>query len=61
MPANSLADLVRKLFWVVCNRMAITDASGAFMAYKTGGVTPAATGTITNNGITTERSEPTWP
>jgi hypothetical protein len=60
-PANSLADLVRKLFWVVCNRMVITDASGVFTAYKSGGVTPAATGTITDNGVTTERSEPTWP
>jgi hypothetical protein len=59
-PANSLADLVRKLFWVACNRMVITDASGALTAYKTGGVTPAATGSITDNGVTTERSEPTW-
>jgi hypothetical protein len=60
-PANSLADLVRKLLWVVCNRLAINDASGAFTAYKTDGVTPAATGTITGNGITTVRSKPTWP
>jgi hypothetical protein len=60
-PTNSLADLVRKLFWVVCNRLVITDASGAFTAYKTDGVTPAATGTITDNGSTTARSKPTWP
>jgi hypothetical protein len=60
-PANSLADLVRKLFWVVCNRLVITDASGAFTAYKTDGVTPAAAGTITDNGTTTARSKPTWP
>ena len=60
-PANSLADLVRKLFWVVCNRLVITDASGAFTAYKTDGVTPAAAGTITDNGATTARSTPTWP
>jgi hypothetical protein len=60
-PANSLADLVRKLFWVVCNRLVITDASGAFTAYKTDGVTPAAAGTITDNGATTARSKPTWP
>ena len=60
-PANSLADLVRKLFWVLCNRLVITDASGAFTAYKTDGVTPAATGTIADNGATTARSEPTWP
>jgi hypothetical protein len=60
-PANSLADLVRKLFWVVCNRMVITDASGAFTAYKTDGVTPAVAGTITDNGTTTARSAPTWP
>jgi hypothetical protein len=60
-PANSLADLVRKLFWVVCNRLVITDASGAFTAYKTDGVTPAAAGTVTDNGTTTARSKPTWP
>lgn len=60
-PANSLADLVRKLFWVLCNRLVITDASGAFTAYKTDGVTPAAAGTITDNGATTARSKPTWP
>lgn len=60
-PANSLADLVRKLFWVLCNRLVITDASGAFTAYKTDGVTPAAAGTITDNGATTTRSAPTWP
>jgi hypothetical protein len=60
-PANSLADLVRKLFWVVCNRLVIDDASGAFTAYKTNGVTPAATGTITDNGAATVRSAPTWP
>jgi hypothetical protein len=60
-PANSLADLVRKLFWVLCNRLLITDASGAFTAYKTDGVTPAAAGTVTDNGITTTRSAPAWP
>lgn len=60
-PANSLADLVRKLFWVVCNRLVINDASGTFTTYKTDGVVPAATGTITDNGITTVRSNPTWP
>jgi hypothetical protein len=60
-PANSLADLVRKLFWVVCNRMVITDASGAFTAYKSDGVTPAATGTITDDSAATVRSAPTWP
>ena len=60
-PANSLADLVRKLFWVVCNRMVITDGSGAVTAYKSDGITPAATGIITDNGATTERSRPTWP
>ena len=60
-PANSLADLVRKLFWVLCNRLVITDASGAFTAYKTDGVTPAAAGTVTDNGTTTARSAPTWP
>ncbi|MCK9376204.1 MAG: hypothetical protein M0P73_08645 [Syntrophobacterales bacterium] len=58
--ANSLADLVRKLFWVICNRLVINDASGAFTAYKTDGVTPAAQGSNTDNGVSTERSEPTW-
>ncbi|MFZ5448609.1 MAG: hypothetical protein ACOZFS_08255 [Thermodesulfobacteriota bacterium] len=60
-PANSLADLIRKLFWIVCNRMVINDASGAFTAYKTDGVTPAASGIIRDDGITTERSEISWP
>ena len=60
-PANSLADLVRKLFWVVCNRLVINDANGAFTAYKTDGVAPAATGTIADNGAATVRSAPTWP
>ncbi len=60
-PANSLADLVRKLFWVVCNRLVITEWSGTLTAYKTDGVTPAATGSVTDNGITTERGKPTWP
>jgi hypothetical protein len=60
-PANSLADLVRKLFWVLCNRLVMSDASGGFTAYKTDGVTPAATGTITDNGTATARSTPTWP
>jgi hypothetical protein len=60
-PANSLADLVRKLFWVLCNRLVITDASGAFTAYKTDGLTPAVAGTVTDNGTTTARSAPTWP
>ncbi len=60
-PANSLADRLRKLFWILCNRLVITDASGAFTAYKTDGVTPAATGAITDNGTNTVRSAPTWP
>jgi hypothetical protein len=60
-PANSLADLVRKLFWVLCNRLVITDGSGAFTAYKTDGVTPAAIGTIASDGSATARSTPAWP
>ena len=59
-PANTLADLVRKLFWVVCNRMVIDDATADFTVYKTDGVTRAATGTITDNGATTARGNPTW-
>jgi hypothetical protein len=59
-PANSLADLVRKLFWVVCNRMVIEDATADFTLYKTDGVTRAATGTISDNGATTARGVPTW-
>lgn len=60
-PANSLADRLRKLFWILCNRMAIVDATGAFTAYKGDGVTPGATGTIVDNGTNTVRSAPTWP
>ena len=60
-PANSLADRLRKLFWILCNRLAIVDATGAFTAYKGDGVTPGATGTIVDNGTNTVRSAPTWP
>lgn len=59
--AGTLADRLRKLFWLLCNKMEITDAAGAFTAYKDDGLTPAATGTIADDGATTERSEPTWP
>ena len=59
-PANSLADLIRKLFWVLCNRLVITDSSGAFTVYKSDGVTPAAQGSNTDNGVATERSAPAW-
>ena len=58
-PANSLADLVRKLFWVLCNRLVISDATGDYTAYKSDGVTMAARGSNTDNGVTTERSKPT--
>ena len=60
-PANSLADLVRKIFWVLANRLVINDATGAFTAYKSDGATPALTGTIVDNGTTTQRSAPQWP
>jgi hypothetical protein len=56
-PANSLADLVRKLFWMLCNRLVINGETGAFTAYQGDGATPAATGTFTDSG----RSAPTWP
>jgi hypothetical protein len=61
LAANSLGDLVRKIFWVLCNRLVISDATGAFTGYKGDGVTPAVTGTIEDDGATTERSVPTWP
>jgi hypothetical protein len=60
-PANSLADRLRKLFWVLCNRLDIVEATGAFTAYKGDGVTPGATGSITDDGTNTVRSTPTWP
>ena len=60
-PANSLADLLRKLFWILCNRLVINDATGAFTGYKSDGITPAATGAIAADGSTTERRAPTWP
>jgi hypothetical protein len=53
-PANSLADLLRKLFWVLCNRLRITDATGVFTGYKSDGVTPAVTGTIVDDGTHTQ-------
>jgi hypothetical protein len=60
-PAGSLADLLRKLFWTLCNRLVINAATGAFTAYKSDGVTPALTGAINDNGTSTERRPPTWP
>jgi hypothetical protein len=56
-PANSLADLVRKLFWMMCNRLVIDGETGAFTAYKGDGATPGATGTFSDSG----RSAPIWP
>lgn len=55
-PAHSLADLIRKLFWVICNKMVINDTTGAFTAYKTDGVTPGMTGTISDDGSNTARN-----
>lgn len=60
-PAGSLADRIRKLFWVLCNRLVIIDATGALAAYKDDGTTPGATGTIIDDGTITEREAPTWP
>jgi len=59
--AGTMGDRLRKLFWVLCNRMAIVDATGAFIAYKDDGTTPGATGAVEDDGTTTERSIPTWP
>ncbi|MFA5111103.1 MAG: hypothetical protein WC443_06850, partial [Desulfobaccales bacterium] len=56
-PTNSLADLVRKLFWLLCNRLVIDAETGAFIAYRGDGATPGATGTFNGSG----RSAPTWP
>jgi hypothetical protein len=58
---GSLADRLRKLHWVLCNKLAITDATGAFIAYKDDGLTPGATGSIVDTGVITTRSKPTWP
>jgi hypothetical protein len=60
-PAHSLAGLLRKLFWTLCNRLVIDDARGTFTGYKSDGETPAITGTIVDDGSTTERSAPVWP
>jgi hypothetical protein len=59
-PSDSLADRLRKLFWIVCNRLTIDDTSGAVTAYKSDGTTPAVAGTITADGTTTERGKPAW-
>lgn len=59
--AGTLGDRLRKLFWVLVNRLAITDADGAFIAFKDDGLTPGATGTLTDDETTTERSAPVWP
>jgi hypothetical protein len=59
--AGSLADRLRKLHWMLCNKLSIIDNTGAFTAYKDDGVTPAATGVIADNGTTTTRGVPSWP
>ena len=60
-PEGSLGDRIRKLFWVLCNRLVINDVTGAYTAYKNDGTTPVATGTIMDDGTETERSAPVWP
>ena len=57
---NSLADLIRKIFWFICNRMEVVDISGAWSVFKNDGTTVAGTGTFTDNSVKTVRTQPLW-
>jgi hypothetical protein len=59
-PVNSLADLIRKLFWFICNRMDVVNETGVWSLFKTDDNTIAANGTFSDNGTLTRRSIPNW-
>jgi len=60
LAANSLLLWIRRMRWMLNNRMAVVDATGAYTLYKDDGTTTAATGTVTDDSTTTTRSVPTW-
>jgi len=60
-PEDDGLALVRKLFWMLGCRLVINNRTGVFTAYREDGVTPAASGTLRDDGINTERGNPTWP
>jgi len=60
LAANSLLLWIRRMRWMLNNKLAVVDATGAYTLYKDDGTTTAATGTVTDDSTTTTRSVPTW-
>lgn len=60
LAANSLLLWIRRMRWMLNNKMAVVDANGAYTLYKDDGTTSAATGSVTDDSTTTTRSTPTW-
>ena len=60
LAANSLLLWIRRMRWMLNNKMAVVDATGGYTLYKDDGTTSAATGTVTDDSTTTTRSVPTW-
>jgi hypothetical protein len=60
LTANSLLLWIRRMRWMLNNKMAVVDATGGYTLYKDDGTTSAATGTVTDDSTTTTRSVPTW-
>jgi len=60
LAANSLLLWMRRMRWMLNNKMAVVDATGGYTLYKDDGTTSAATGTVTDDSTTTTRSVPTW-
>jgi len=60
LAANSLLLWIRRMRWMLNNKMAVVDATGAYTLYKDDGTTTAATGSVTDDSTTTTRSVPTW-
>ena len=60
LAANSLLLWIRRMRWMLNNKMAVVDATGGYTLYKDDGTTSAATGSVTDDSTTTTRSTPTW-
>lgn len=58
--SGTLGDLLRKVLWMVVNKLVVVDASGNYTLYKNDGVTVAATGNIADDLTNTTRSTPAW-
>jgi hypothetical protein len=57
LTANSILEILRRLRWILQNRLEIDDATGAIVVRKDDGTTQAlAGGTVTDNSTTTVRT-----